>query len=150
MNNINKLDGFRDVIKHIKSVYDVVISGEIPVIEDDKHQAINKKWYDFLDGRIELRYFGGDEQSEYEDRFDEIQDETLRACYMLQIAHSDDFEKEYRKYLYDIFNDYIEISALLYKNRVQIENDLDFYDDPKFDVARKYIPKKLLQYKFSQ
>lgn len=63
-------------------------------IEDEKYQSIKFGDYKILDGRIELRFFGGEDYHlmEYE-----IKHYLLRALFLLNFAYSDEYNKEFYK-----------------------------------------------------
>jgi len=63
-------------------------------IEDDKYQSIKFGDYKILDGRIELRFFGGEDYHRMED---EIKHHLLRALFLLNFAYSDEYNKEFYK-----------------------------------------------------
>lgn len=63
-------------------------------IDDHKEQSIKFGDYEIMDGRIELRFFGGED---YHNRQDEIFTHLLRALYLLTFAYTDEHDKTYKK-----------------------------------------------------
>lgn len=63
-------------------------------IEDDKYQSIKFGDYKILDGRIELRFFGGEDYHHMED---DIKHHLLRALFLLNFAYTDEYNKEFYK-----------------------------------------------------
>lgn len=55
------------------------------------------KDYNLLNGRIELRFFGGEN---YHTMFDDIKQQMLRALFIMEIAYTNLYQKEYYKSLY--------------------------------------------------
>lgn len=72
---------------------------ESTIIEytDKKYQTINVGQYEISEGRIELRFFGGEN---YHHRYDEIKVHLLRALLLMEIGYTDLYQKEYYKLLY--------------------------------------------------
>lgn len=64
-----------------------------------KYAAVKLSDYANFDGRIELRFFGGENYL----NFKLIKDQVARALYFLDIAHGDKFDKEYKKLLYALY-----------------------------------------------
>ncbi|ASV44140.1 hypothetical protein PBI_SCTP2_125 [Salicola phage SCTP-2] len=71
------------------------------IIFDNKSVSINFKEFKYMDGRIELRYFGG---RNYENRYDDIKHLLLRSLYFLTISTTDVYHKEYMKSLYQVLD----------------------------------------------
>lgn len=104
------IDVVLEELKHqsdMRNVVKDVYADNIALVDDnEKYQAVNIRDYHYRNGRIELRYFGGDagiggDEYEYKD----MENEILRAAYMLRISHSDDYDREYRKALVKLGND---------------------------------------------
>lgn len=104
-------------------VFDEIISGEYGLISNViKNQSINVRELINSEnsGRVELRYFGGNASGEdnipYESREDTLVHEILRAAYLLRVAHSKEYDVEYKKALYKlmtpVITDYNEIDRL--------------------------------------
>lgn len=62
-----------------------------------KMQSVKTGDYHAMNGRIELRYFGGED---YEDRLSTILPELLRALHTLDVAYGDTYDKVYNKARY--------------------------------------------------
>lgn len=71
----------------------------------EKYQSIKFGDYNALDGRIELRYFGG---NNYHEIYDEIEEELYRILYILMVSYTDEYEKEYKKTLFKLIDRIIE------------------------------------------
>ena len=113
----NLTQNVSDIIK--KNIFDVmlrhVLKNErtlMPVIKDldyaistgvnrEKYQTINFGDYHISKGRIELRFFGGEN---YHERYEEIVTHLLRALYLLNFAYTDEHNKEYYKKLTKMAN----------------------------------------------
>lgn len=79
----------------MQEVYDDVSSLiDIHSMAMNKYQSLNAREYHSSNGRIELRYFGGDD---YEERFDDIKTELYRALVTLDVSYGDMYEKEFQK-----------------------------------------------------
>lgn len=74
----------------------------IESIGTEKFLSISFKDFHYSNGRIELRYFGGED---YENKFNEILNLLLRSLYILSISFTDAFDKEYMKSLYRLIDD---------------------------------------------
>lgn len=70
-----------------------------------KEQSIKFGDYDYSNGRIELRFFGGED---YEDRYDEIEFHIYRALYILLVSSSKEFDKVFKKELFSFMSNAIE------------------------------------------
>lgn len=86
-----------------KKILDVLVSRITKsALFMDKSQSIKLGDYEIHNGRIELRFFGGED---YEDRYDEIENHLYRALYILLVSTSNLYQKEYLKGLYTkVFN----------------------------------------------
>lgn len=71
----------------------------------EKYQSIKFGDYNALNGRIELRYFGGEN---YHERYDEIEEELYRILFILMVSYTDEYNKEYKKTLFKLIDRYIE------------------------------------------
>ncbi len=60
----------------------------------NKQQSINLSSYRIMDGRIELRYFGG---KDYPNQKEKILKELARTLHVMEAAYTDQYEDEYRK-----------------------------------------------------
>lgn len=79
------------------SSVDIIKEGILDVeadIEDEKYQSIKFGDYHMLNGRIELRFFGGEDYHQLED---EVKHHILRALYLLNFAYTDEYNKVYHK-----------------------------------------------------
>lgn len=112
--------GFNTFVKEagmgVKDLYDQIFKMiNFERILDDKYQSVNLGTYDLYDGRIELRYFGGED---YEKRFDAIKSEILKALMVVSASYGDMYDKEYRKaryvYIDRIFHDITGMSLPTY------------------------------------
>lgn len=61
---------------------------------DAKYHGINFNGYDIYDGRVELRFFGGEG---YENKYDEYLDIILRMMYILKVSSDNSHNNEYMK-----------------------------------------------------
>jgi len=71
-------------------------------LEDDlqgKYQTANIKDYHLRDGRIELRFFGGEN---YHDLYDNIKQQLLRSLFIMELGYTDLYKKEYYKEIYNV------------------------------------------------
>lgn len=97
-----------------------------------KMQSINFGEYDVSDGRIELRYFGG---RGYQRRIDEIKREVMRAAYLLDIAHSDKHEDEFKKQLFKMvrnnpsIDEYYKLCICIKNNNGKLLENHNFVSD---------------------
>lgn len=71
-------------------------------LRNEKYQSIKFGDYNFLNGRVELRFFGGED---YHYRKDDILNQLLRALYMLNIGYTDAYKEEYKKTFLKVIND---------------------------------------------
>lgn len=83
--------------------YTSLTSDAISEIEDtiehsisSKYQTINISEYGIRDGRIELRFFGGED---YHKQYSQIKLSVLRSLFLLEIGYTNLFKKEYYKEL---------------------------------------------------
>lgn len=97
--DINYQSSNNDIIKIIS---DKVLQSDV---FKDKYQSIKFGDYKYLNGRIEMRFFGG---ADYEYRYDEIQNHLYRALYILMISSTKEFDKVYKKELYKIIFETIQ------------------------------------------
>lgn len=67
-----------------------------------KYQSVKFGDYEISHGRIELRFFGGDN---YEDRYDEVEQLLLKSLYMMELSYGDLYDKEYKKLFVRILDD---------------------------------------------
>ncbi len=102
-------------------------------------------------GRIELRFPGG---ADYQRRFNEMRWHTLRALYLLGIAHSDElFQKDYIKNLYKIYHEATSEESKLFSsftNSVIGETesmnefiDIYFSDKKSASKSAKYLISRI-------
>ena len=103
--NLEEFNKATNIIKnvlwsmYVRTLTDTVIS----IIEDeivtsvyDKYQTVNISEYNIRNGRIELRFFGGEN---YHTMFDNIKTYLLRSLFLLEIGYTDLYKKEYYKQL---------------------------------------------------
>lgn len=76
---------------------------------DEKFQSIKFGDYDVFDGRIELRYFGGED---YEDKYTEIEEHIYKALYVLYVSREGTLQKQYSKQLYQIITNTVAVSEV--------------------------------------
>lgn len=97
------------------------------VFLNDKYTGINVGDYFKFNGRIELRFIGG---GAYNERFDEMKWNILRAAYLLGIAYEETmFKNEYTKALYKVWNDAFDPTITI-KNKI-LNNEMI---DPSWDL----------------
>ena len=99
-----------DMFTHIEvQSYDKITKAAISDIEEqiffrlkNKFQTIKISDYTNVDmlGRIELRFFGGED---YHKNIDQIKQELLRSLFILEIAYTDLHQKQYYREIYDLF-----------------------------------------------
>lgn len=78
----------KDTIKEIEAVIESNLS--------NKYQTINISEYGIRNGRIELRFFGGEN---YHEQYEQIKVSLLRSLLLLEVGYSDLFQKQYYKEL---------------------------------------------------
>jgi hypothetical protein len=64
---------------------------------DTKYITATLKDFNMMDGRIELRFFGGEN---YQNMYADIKQQMLRALFIMELAYTDLYQKEYYKELY--------------------------------------------------
>ena len=64
-----------------------------------KYQTANIREYNLRDGRIELRFFGGED---YHTLFDDIKQQLLRSLFIMELGYTDLYKKEYYKEIYNV------------------------------------------------
>lgn len=64
---------------------------------DTKYITATLKDFNMMDGRIELRFFGGEN---YQSMYADIKQQMLRALFIMELAYTDLYQKEYYKELY--------------------------------------------------
>lgn len=76
---------------------------------DTKYITATMKDYNMFEGRIELRFFGGEN---YHTMYDNIKQQMLRSLFIMELAYTDLYQKEYYKELYKYIkkDDAIELS----------------------------------------
>lgn len=70
-----------------------------------KFQSIKFDDYETMNGRIELRYFGGEG---YESRDDEIKKKIYEAIYVMELSYGDLFDREYKKSFIKLLNTIVD------------------------------------------
>lgn len=109
------LHNLQNPLPVIKSHFNKVVNNHISLVPtNNKNQAINFEDFHIHNGRIELRYVGGDEDAPYETRFKLLEFEVLRAIYMLQISNTKMYESEYKKKLYSYYEGIIDTLQDIY------------------------------------
>jgi len=93
-NSNNKVLSASEIVKTLTHRIEVMISYH-------KEQSIKFGDYKVLDGRIELRFFGGEDYHLYED---EIKHHLLRALYLLNFAYTDTYNNVFYKKMVKIIN----------------------------------------------
>ena len=96
-----KSDINRNRIKDIENI----LKSEFMGFDDEAAKYITAKVADFdsMDGRIELRFFGG---KDYDKLIEKIKYHLIRACYILILAYDDTvYRKEYIRSLYKLLPD---------------------------------------------
>ena len=71
------------------------------MIDTEKYQSIKFGDYKIMDGRIELRFFGGEY---YESMENEIKHHILRALYLLNFAYTDEYNNVFYKKIAKMVN----------------------------------------------
>lgn len=118
-------------IPFMKPMVDGIRKGEIMLIhQKNKMQNINVRDYHEMNGRIELRHFGGKDDVEYQNMYSTIEDEVIRAAYMLFVSHSELYEKEYQKAIYQLFEEFLRIS---HEFATKLKLGQDVHDSPIFE-----------------
>lgn len=75
------------------------------MIDTEKYQSIKFGDYRIMDGRIELRFFGGED---YHTMETEIKHHILRALYLLNFAYTDEYNNVYYKKIAKMVNSNIK------------------------------------------
>lgn len=88
----------RSISKGKTSTLEDIIKTRIPV----KYQTINVSDYHARNGRIELRFFGG---QDYHSLYSDIKKQLLRALLLLELAYTDLYRQEYLKRLSKLVQD---------------------------------------------
>lgn len=66
---------------------------------EDKYLTANIRDYNVSNGRVELRFFGGEN---YHSMFNDIKQQLLRSLFILELAYTDLYQKDYYKELASI------------------------------------------------
>lgn len=127
--------------KQIMDIFLDVAKGRANLL-GKKHQSINFSDIDYHRGRIELRYFGGEE---YETRYKDIEELLFRALYLLSIGFDNAHHKDYLKSIYRL------VSKTLTEENVDIPTFIKFYTfvEDKFttlDKSKEDNKQKLKDY----
>ena len=91
---LSSVELIKDLARHAKNI-----------IDTEKHQSIKFGDYHFLDGRIELRFFGGED---YHTMETEIKHHVLRALYLLNFAYTDEYNNVFYKKLAKMVNNNVK------------------------------------------
>ena len=75
--------------------YHLDLNKRMPSV-DAKYHGINFNGYNIYDGRVELRFFGGED---YGEKYQEYLDIILRMMYILKVSSENTHDKEYMKTL---------------------------------------------------
>lgn len=145
----------RNVDRKEKSMVSVIKDMEFGIdrgVSEHKYQTINFGDYKVSDGRIELRFFGGEN---YHQRYEEVVTHMLRALYLLNFAYTDEHNKDYYKKITKMINavvkEYYGVSfSYLYSSLMKISEKIDLLEflnefalgdhDPKvFDLFKRYF-----------
>ncbi|ASV44139.1 hypothetical protein PBI_SCTP2_124 [Salicola phage SCTP-2] len=101
----------------------------------EKYLSTNFSSMDAENGRIELRFFGGES---YEDRYDDVKTLLLRSVYILDVVMDEKYDKKYHKALYQFINnafehsdDRLDISSVIYLKKL--------IESKGFDETLKYM-----------
>lgn len=98
--NVN--DVIREIVKNnknisLKTLKDIKeIEEDIEIKLGEKFQTIKISDHATMDGRIELRFFGG---TDHHKMYKQIKQELMRALFILEIAYTNLYQKEYYKQL---------------------------------------------------
>lgn len=84
-----------------------------------KYQTANIREYNLRDGRIELRFFGGED---YHQLFDDIKQQLLRSLFIMELGYTDLYKKEYYKEIYNVIK-YIGVDDRDDKEEIQKSRD---------------------------
>ena len=151
---------FIDCIEYGATMSDIVNEGIEYAklkINKEKHQSINFSDYRVLNGRIELRFFGGED---YHQRKDDIVTQMLRALYLLTFAytdeHNDTYKRKLAKMVNEVFKENLGMSfSHVYKGLYEL-NKCDpnlgltkiLYETDKIDNAetKRKVEKVIRQY----
>ena len=151
----------RNVVKKENSLVNVIKDIEYGIsnnVNTKKHQTINFGEYRISDGRIELRFFGGEN---YHQRYEDIMTHLLRALYLLNFAYTDEYNKEYfikiTKMVNNVFRHKYSFSfSYLYSSLMKISQKIDIVDffekfalgdhEPQdFDLFKTYFKKNTVE-----
>ena len=97
------------------------LDNNIGKIMGGKLQSIKFDDYNTLNGRIELRYFGGEN---YEYRYDEIEKKILEAVYVMELSYGELYNKEYQKGVLKLLNGFVNniVQRYILSKRISTEN----------------------------
>jgi hypothetical protein len=145
----------RNVDRKEKSMVSVIKDMEFGIdrgVSKHKYQTINFGDYKVSDGRIELRFFGGEN---YHQRYEEVVTHLLRALYLLNFAYTNEHNKDYYKKITKMINAVVKehygVSfSYLYSSLMKISEKIDILEflnefalgdhDPKvFDLFKRYF-----------
>lgn len=121
--NENELDDFINnlVMSTLNSESTTVAETVMDYVEDQlnfsgklsidaaKYHGINFNGYHTQDGRIELRFFGGED---FEGKYKEYLDILLRFMYILKVSTDDTHDQEYMKTVFRTMNKVLERSSI--------------------------------------
>jgi len=143
-------DSLVDVVKNLEQYISNTNNKE-------KFQTINFKDYDILGGRIELRFFGGEN---YHERYGEIGTHLFRALYLLNFAYTDEYNKEYYKKLSKMANSvvkekygftmsYLYSSLKAISKRIDLSEFFEEFDEgnpnqDSMELFERYFKKKYI------
>lgn len=133
-----------------------------------KFTSIKLSDYVEYNGRVELRFFGGKDYLNYE----LVKDQIARSLYLLDIAHGDKFDAEYKKLLYKLYQEHssTEVSLLdklksgkpdattlkeLFNEWTDINENINDLENSTstlhylklLNYVKEYIPKRYEKYK---
>lgn len=158
-------DDFKKLVPMIERRFNRISGNNADYI---KYHGIKLSDYSIYDGRIELRFFGG---NGYENRFDDIKQELARAIHVLGISYSNEYDDVYYKELYKRYTKVSDTSTSIdFVERILNAKNWSFVDrndakrfldahkamkngkSPRMDVEtylkiiKKFFPNKVEKY----
>lgn len=116
---------------------------DITKLAKQKYQSLNAKEYHVSNGRIELRYFGGED---YEDRYEEIRNELFRSLTLLDVSYGEMYDREFQKAKYIYLDNMItESIGIGMGSLVKLVNAIDRTDFQKESEIEEYYPRSVVK-----
>lgn len=134
---VGSVSGNEGMVEFIKRLITRVESK----INNEKFQSIKFGDYAQLDGRIELRFFGGEN---YQDEYEKVMNQLLRSLYLMNIAYTDVHDKDYYKQVVKVINKSLaDITDFSFSKLYKSLSDIDRVQ-PIFDSFNYYFDNQEL------